>query len=169
MVDTRRLRNALGCFPTGVTVATANHPAGGYVGVTANSFSSVSLDPPLVLWSLVRSARSFEGFMAADWFAVNVLAADQLYLSQRFASKSEDKFEGVALEQHQHAPLIKDCVAWFVCRQHRVYEGGDHVIVLGEVVDFDYELEREALVFHRGAFAATGRETESSSIEKGAR
>lgn len=167
MVDTRKLRNALGCFPTGVTVVTANNPAGGYLGVTANSFSSVSLDPPLVLWSLIRSARSFSGFMAADWFAVNVLAADQIEVGQRFASKSEDKFEGVAVSQHPHAPLIEDCVAWFVCRQHETFDGGDHVIVLGEVAEFEYDPWREALVFHRGEFGGAGPGIGSVSAWKG--
>lgn len=155
-IDTRRLRNALGCFPTGVTVVTANDPDGGYVGVTANSFSSVSLDPPLILWALVRSARSFEAFMTADWFAVNVLASDQLHLSRRFASRRQDKFEGLVVDQHERAPLIRDCVAWFVCRRRDTYDGGDHVIVLGEVNEFDYHVDKEALVFHRGEYAVPG-------------
>lgn len=156
VIDTRRLRNALGCFPTGVTVVTTIGPDGNQAGITANSFSSVSLVPPLVLWSLIRSARSFDAFTTAEWFAINVLAADQLEIGLRFASRVEDKFHGLSVKEEPRAPRLEGSVAWFLCRRRDVHEGGDHVIVVGEVVDFDYDTRREPLVFRRGEYTVAG-------------
>lgn len=136
--DARALRDALGQFATGVTVVTTFDANDGPVGMTVSSFNSVSLDPPLVLWSLSRDALSFEAFMSAEGFAVHVLAADQESLSDRFAAKGEDKFAGLDLKSGLvHAPLLKECSARFQCEKRHRYEGGDHVILIGEVVAFE--------------------------------
>lgn len=151
--DSRDFRDALGCFPTGVAVVTAPDRAGGYVGVTANSFNSVSLDPPLVLWSLAKAARSRKAFIEAGWFAINILCAAQVDLSRRFARRDLDKFAGVeTVRGLGGVALLPGSAARFQCRTYAVYEGGDHEIFVGEVVDFDYS-GRPPLVFHRGDYA----------------
>jgi 3-hydroxy-9,10-secoandrosta-1,3,5(10)-triene-9,17-dione monooxygenase reductase component len=151
--DLRELRNAFGCFPTGVTVVTGPKPGGGHVGFTANSFSSVSLDPPMLLVSLARNADCFLAFMEAPSFAVNVLAADQEGLSRHFASKSPDKFAGLEVAiAGDGAALIEGCVAHFLCRVVSRYEAGDHVILVGGVTAFKYWPDRPPLVFARGRY-----------------
>lgn len=160
--DSREFRDALGCFPTGVAVVTAPDGAGGFVGVTANSFNSVSLDPPLVLWSLAKTALSHEAFVAAGWFAINILCSAQVELSQRFASRGTDKFAGVEFSRGLGGvALLPGCSARFQCRTFAIYEGGDHEIFVGEVVDFDYS-GRPPLVFHRGAYARAVEHDEES-------
>jgi len=154
--DPRQFRNALGNFATGVTVITACNPdKGELVGVTANSFNSVSVNPPLVLWSLDRGALSLKSFEAADHFIVNVLAADQVNLSQRFATQSEDKFKGLEFDKGiDGAPLLSGCAASFECKKSFTYEGGDHLIFVGEVQQFT-STGRSSLVFHRGSYAVS--------------
>ena len=149
----RQLRSALGSFPTGVTIVTTNDALGGDIGLTANSFSSVSLDPPLVLWSLSRNSGSRSAFEAAEYFAVHVLAAQQETLAARFAQRGAERFTGLRLERgHGNAPLIDGCSARFECRVAHHYEGGDHVIIVGEVLKFEH-FERPALAFHGGKYA----------------
>ena len=149
----RALRAALGQFATGVTVVTARAPDGTNVGVTASSFNSVSLEPPLVLWSLARSARSLAAFRGAGHFAVNVLAADQIPLSNRFATQRDDKFSGVeCVDGLGGAPLLAGCAARFQCRRAFEYDGGDHLIFVGEVLAFDCD-GSPSLLFHRGRYA----------------
>lgn len=151
-LDPREFRNALGNFATGVTIVTAVGEDGRRVGLTANSFSSVSLDPPLVLWSLSRKAPSLPVFTDASHFAINVLAEDQVALSNRFASPAKDKFEGVAWRPGLGgAPLIDGCVASFECRNYMQYDGGDHVIFVGHVDRFDYSA-RAPLLFVSGGY-----------------
>ena len=151
--DHREFRDALGSFPTGVAVVTASDGAGGHVGVTANSFNSVSLDPPLVLWSLAKTSRSRDAFHQAGWFAINILCAAQVDLSRRFATSGTDKFADVeTVPGLGGVALLPGSAARFQCRTYAVYEGGDHEIFVGEVVDFDYS-GRAPLVFHRGAYA----------------
>ncbi len=154
--DTGQYRNALGNFATGVTVVTACNPDDGkLVGVTANSFNSVSVDPPLVLWSLDQGALSLKSFEAADHFIVNVLAADQVNLSQRFARRSEDKFRELEFDSGiGGAPLLSGCAASFECKKSFTYEGGDHLIFVGEVHKFT-STDRSSLVFHRGSYAVS--------------
>ena len=160
--DSREFRDALGCFPTGVAVITAPDGEGGYVGVTANSFNSVSLDPPLVLWSLAKSAYSRDAFHRAGWFAINILASDQMDLSQRFATTGADKFVGVTFSKALGGvALLAGCAARFQCRTFAIYEGGDHEIFVGEVLDYDYS-GRSPLVFHRGAYAQAVRHDEEA-------
>lgn len=152
-LDSESFRRALGSFTTGVTVVTTYDQASGAdVGLTANSFNSVSLDPPLVLWSLARSALSLDAFVNAEYFAVHVLAVDQEELSGRFARRGEDKFAGLNLERGPgNIPLLDRFAARFVCRKAFQYEGGDHEIFVGEVVAFDHT-DSAPLVFHGGQY-----------------
>ncbi|MBV9752103.1 MAG: flavin reductase [Hyphomicrobiales bacterium] len=149
--DQRAFRRALGQFATGVAIVTAS--AGDQLaGVTANSFTSVSLDPPLVLWSLETKAQSLPVFREASHFAVNVLSADQVALSTRFARSSLDKFHGVDWRRGESgAPLIEDVAAHFECRREVEYEGGDHAILIGRVDRFA-RFDREVLVFAHGRY-----------------
>jgi len=151
--DTVAFRRALGNFATGVTVMTTSH-AGRKTGMTANSFNSVSLQPPLILWSIVKTARSYEVFEQANYFAVNVLAADQIALSNHFARYSEDKFEGIEVETAEcGVPLLPNCAARFVCEKYQCVDGGDHWIMLGKVLHFD-DFGRSPLLYHQGAYSA---------------
>jgi 3-hydroxy-9,10-secoandrosta-1,3,5(10)-triene-9,17-dione monooxygenase reductase component len=152
-VHVRRFRSALGAFATGVTIVTTRDGEGRDVGLTANSFNSVSLDPPMVLWSLARSARSLPAFLAASHFAVHVLAADQEELSMRFAARGLEKFAGLNLERGaQSIPLLRGCAARFQCRTAFRHEAGDHMIFVGEVEAFDHS-DLPELLFHRGRYA----------------
>ncbi|TCT11933.1 flavin reductase (DIM6/NTAB) family NADH-FMN oxidoreductase RutF [Tepidamorphus gemmatus] len=151
--DSRELRRALGQFATGVTVVTTRDPASGHaVGMTANSFSSVSLEPPLILWSITRTARSLPAFLAASHFAVNVLSAEQIDLSVRFARPAEDRFAGIAWREGLGgAPLLPNLSALFECRRVASHEGGDHIILVGKVERFA-RFERPGLVFAQGRY-----------------
>lgn len=152
-LDPRAFRRALGNFATGVTVVTAATPGGAQVGVTANSFNSVSLDPPLVLWSIDKRSGSYPVFAQASHFAINVLAADQVDLSNRFARPSEDKFAGIEVNLGAGgAPLLADCAARFQCEKYQQIDGGDHWILIGKVIAFD-DLGRAPLVYHQGAYS----------------
>lgn len=149
--DPKTYRNALGQFATGVTIVTTRDAQGLPVGVTANSFNSVSLDPPLILWSLARSARSMAAFEQAESFAVHVLASDQDDLANRFASRAEDKFAGLDIGD-EGPPFIHGCSARLICKTRHLYEGGDHVIMVGEVIDYESD-GKPPLLFHGGAYA----------------
>ena len=147
-----RLREAFGSFVTGITVITTRH-AGEPHGLTANSFASVSLEPPLVLFSLSRSADCFYAFARAEAFAGNVLRSDQEALSSRFATKDADKWAGVDRRPgHGGCPLLDGAIATFECRVAARHEGGDHVIYVGEVVGFDHHPGAEPLAFFRGRY-----------------
>jgi flavin reductase (DIM6/NTAB) family NADH-FMN oxidoreductase RutF len=150
--DRRDFRRALGQFATGVTVVSTRARDGRRIGLTVNSFSSVSLDPPLVLWSLSRNSSSLADFTSASHFAVNVLAAGQHHLSRQFATSLEDRFGDVeCLEGRGGCPLLKGATAHFVCRNIRQCDGGDHVIFIGEVEDYKWN-EGEPLIFHSGRY-----------------
>ncbi len=155
-LDTDSFRHALGHFATGVTIVTTRDENGEYVGVTANSFNSVSMDPPLVLWSLDKRAHSLKTYETAEHFVVNVLAADQVSLSKRFATSGAiDKFQGVSCtEGVGGAPILAGCAAYFQCKKSFTYEGGDHLILVGEVVTFEAS-GRSSLVFHKGSYAVS--------------
>ena len=132
--DPRELRRALGRFATGVTVVTTVGETGEPVGLTANSFSSVSLDPPLILWSLGNTATSLPAFMQAEWFAVNVLGSHQHHLSNRFATQGGEKYEGVDYEVGLGGcPVLLDSLACFECTVFDRVAAGDHTIFLGKV------------------------------------
>lgn len=150
---TRQFRTALGSFATGVTIVTTRNMAGEDIGLTANSFNSLSLDPPMVLWSLARKSLSLPAFLESGYFAVHVLAADQEDLSVTFATRGADKFAGLAVTRGAGGiPLIPGCSALFQCKTAFHTEGGDHVIFVGEVQDFEH-FSRAPLVFHSGRYA----------------
>ena len=151
-IDPRDFRSALGTYATGVTIITAAGTDGKPYGLTCNSFASVSLNPPLVLWSLVLYSSSLSVFQNASHFAVNVLGASQQALANKFAKSSEDKFVGVDWTSGiGNAPLLMECVANFQCRAVNRYYGGDHVIFLGAVEDYAYN-RNEPLLFARGGY-----------------
>ncbi|MBL8588478.1 MAG: flavin reductase family protein [Methylobacteriaceae bacterium] len=151
-LDPLDFRAALGAFTTGVAIIAAATPDGRRAGLTANSFASVSLAPPLVLWSLSLHSQSLAIFQEASHFAVNVLGRHQAELATRFARPSEDRFSGVATDAGLGgAPLIADCVAQFQCRNAMRHYGGDHVIFLGAVEAYAHD-GRPPLVFSRGRF-----------------
>lgn len=151
-IDLAELRSALSCFATGVAVVTTVGDGGAPVGLTINSFNSVSLDPPLVLWSLANSAPSIGAFRAHGDFAINILAADQLEICKQFARPADNKFSGVDYSAgHNGVPLIVGSAAQLECRAYAKYPGGDHEIHLGEVVGIQTS-DRPPLVFHRGRF-----------------
>src|SRR3569623_404748 len=136
--DPMEFRKALGSFATGVTIITTRGADGSPIGLTVNSFNSVSLNPPLVLWSLAATSLSLTIFRAASHWAVHVLASDQESLSGRFARRGEDKFSGRTIEEGAGGvPLLTGCAARFECRTAFQYEGGDHVIFVGEVLAFN--------------------------------
>lgn len=154
-VDAKTFREALGAYATGVTIVTARSKEGIDVGVTANSFNSVSLDPPLVLWSLARTSSSFPVFEQSEHFVAHILASDQEALSNKFATRGIDKFAGLQFERgHGDAPLLGGCAARFECRVAHRYDGGDHSILVGEVLKFDRE-GGKPLAYLGGKYAYT--------------
>ncbi|VVQ35421.1 p-hydroxyphenylacetate 3-hydroxylase, reductase component [Pseudomonas fluorescens] len=165
--DTRAFRRALGNFATGVTVVTAATSSGRKVGVTANSFNSVSLDPPLVLWSIDKRSSSHEAFEEASHFAVNVLAADQIDLSNNFARPKDDRFAGIEYDPGEGgAPVFADCSARFHCEKFQQVDGGDHWIMIGKVVAFD-DFGRSPLLYHQGAYSMVLPHTRMTRREEG--
>lgn len=149
--DARELRAALGAFATGVAIVTTRAQDGLH-GLTINSFASVSLDPPLVLWSLDRRSHSLRAFETGAVFAVNVLGRHQADLARRFARHGVDRFAQTPLtEGLDGAPLLGDCVACFECRRVAAHDGGDHVIIVGRIERYRAD-QRPALVFSRGKF-----------------
>ena len=152
-MDSAEFRTALGCFATGVTVVTAVGPRGEHIGITINSFNSVSLDPPLILFSLNRRAYSLRAFISTQAFAVNILRAGQEELSNRFARASEDKWSGVDYEVWDDGcPILTDALASFECQVRHTYHGGDHVIFVGEVTRLRHDPEGQPLLYHRGKY-----------------
>ncbi|MCD2512474.1 flavin reductase family protein [Comamonas endophytica] len=144
-------RKALGQFATGVTIVTALDALGQPVGVTVSSFNSVSLHPPLVLWSMANSAASLPVFMAGTHYAVHVLGAEQKELAMRFATKGIDRWAGVAHQPgHSGVPLLDGAVATFECFNRSRYQEGDHVIFVGEVERCGYRNEAAPLIYHDG-------------------
>ncbi|WP_366657167.1 flavin reductase family protein [Fodinicurvata sp. EGI_FJ10296] len=151
-LDGRTLRSALGHFATGVTIVTGIGTRGRPVGVTANSFASVSLDPPLVSWSLSRESPNLATFREGGRFAINILSEDQQSLSARFARPVEDKFASVPwFPGTTGCPILPDGLAWFDCRVHASHDVGDHVIFIGRVVAFE-ERGGAPLVFFGGRY-----------------
>ncbi|MDD5250918.1 MAG: flavin reductase family protein [Rhodocyclaceae bacterium] len=153
-IDPLLLRVALGQYATGVAIVTTVDADGRPMGLTVNSFASVSLDPPLVLWSLGRGSACVPSFKACSHFVVNVLAADQVELSNRFAAAALDKFAHLQWQPGLGgAPLLPGCCARFECSSEARHAGGDHLIFVGRVERFDRE-ERPPLVFHGGRYCA---------------
>ncbi|MBN1008583.1 flavin reductase [Amphritea pacifica] len=164
--DPKDFRRALSQFPTGVTVITTLDADGKPVGVTASSFNSVSMDPVLVLWSIDKSAHSLPAFEQAKHFAVNVLGQDQVSTSNNFASRGEDKFANAAYTAGLGgAPVLDNYAAQFECKTWAVYEGGDHLILVGEVINYRYNDSVEPLVFARGSYAISSQHPEMNSSQ----
>ena len=151
--SSQEFRAALGMFATGVTIVTARNMQGKLIGLTANSFNSVSLDPPLVLWSLAQAAGSLPTFSAGSHYAINILAADQKTLADRFALKGADRWRGVGFSEGLGgAPLLSGAAATFECFNRSRYDEGDHVIFVGEVERCSWRAGASPLLFHGGRF-----------------
>ena len=156
-LDGREFRRALGCFATGVTVVSTVAADGAYAGLTVSSFNALSLNPPLVLWSLGVASTLRRDFEAASHFAVNVLADGQIALSRRFASRAAHTFAKLDVRSGAGgAPLLPDCAAWFECRTVSRATRGDHLLFIGEVERFA-STTRKPLLFLHGHYAAAGK------------
>lgn len=152
-IDSRALRNALGQFATGVTVITAAPPDCAPFGMTVNSFSAVSLEPPLVLWCLQKNSECFAAFAQCTHYAVNVLQHDQQALSDRYAKKGEHALQSADYRTGRSGvPILKGCMANFECAIDARHDGGDHIILLGRVLVMDSLPERKPLVFFAGRY-----------------
>lgn len=161
--ETRALRNAFGSFMTGVTVVTTHDAQGRPLGFTANSFASVSLDPPMVLVCLAKTSQNLDAFLSAPGFAVNILAETQIDISNIFARPAADRFSSVTWQAGPHgAPLLAGAAAWFDCALHQTTEAGDHVILIGKVEAFD-DTPRPGLGYARGAYVTPMMTTEALS------
>lgn len=157
--DSPAFRRALGCFATGVTVVTARDAAGRNRGITINSFSSVSLEPPLILFCLDKATPSFASYCEARRFVVNVLRADQHALSVRFATAATDKWNGVPYDLWPgDLPVLRGCLASLACRREALYEGGDHVIVVGQVERLEAAEEGDPLIYFQSNYRSVGPE-----------
>lgn len=153
--DHRTLRETLGLFVTGVTIITTQTEEGEMIGITANSFNSVSLDPPLVLWSVACNSRSLQGFENARYFAVHILRDDQVDLSQRFAVRSADKFQGIKVNRGLgDVPLLPECAARLECSLYGRHPAGDHIIFVARVERMQSDRSARPLVYHGGSYAS---------------
>jgi 3-hydroxy-9,10-secoandrosta-1,3,5(10)-triene-9,17-dione monooxygenase reductase component len=165
--DSRNFRNALGSFATGVTIVTTLDADGKDVGLTANSFNSVSLDPPMVLWSLAKTSAALPAFMESPHFAVHILSAEQEALSNTFSRRGIDKFAGVEVARGiGGVALLAGCSAYFECSTTFRYEGGDHVIFVGEVIGFTDEA-RAPLVYHSGGYGLVVKKQATAPAQPG--
>jgi len=154
MDDLKNFRACLGKFTTGVTVVTCTGTDGEHCGITANSFSSVSLDPPLILWNIAKVSRSLEAYLGAKFFAVNILAEQQADISKRFAKSEKGLFDGVTHSLSANgAPIIPDTLACLECQTWQIHDCGDHYIMIGEVLHYWTE-DRKALIFSDGGYAS---------------
>lgn len=164
--DPIQLRAALSRFATGVTIVTTRGPDGRFEGLTANSFSAVSLDPPLVLWCLQKRAPSLESFRSSGYFAVNVLGTHQHSHCRHFATPSANKFASIEHELGVgDCPLLTDSVAIFECSTHSVVEGGDHLIFIGRVEKAIYR-DAEPLIFSAGSFCVPTQFSTTQPVQK---
>jgi flavin reductase (DIM6/NTAB) family NADH-FMN oxidoreductase RutF len=162
-IDARALRNALGHYATGVAVITTRTPQGANTGVTVNSFTSVSLAPPLVLFCLANRANVLAAFEQAGHFAINVLARGQQGLSNRFARPSSNNWDDVAHRAGEHGcAMLEGALASFECVRRAAYPGGDHLILVGEVLRFEAAPIAEPLVFYQGSYGTFARDQEGA-------
>lgn len=151
-IDPDEFRHALSYFATGVAVVTTLDTRGDKVGITVSSFNSVSLDPPLILWSVGLDSQSYDVFTAAEHFAVHVLSMNQKYLSDRFAQRGGKKFDSLDCIEGMHGvPVLPDFLACFECSTEHIYPGGDHKIIVGRVHRFE-ERDSDPLIIHRSQF-----------------
>lgn len=163
--EERHFRHALSEFATGVAVITATADDGSLIGMTMSSFNSVSLDPPLILFSVDRKAYSLPSLLAAKGYAVNILARDQDDISNRFAKAMSDKWEAVeSTNGYEQAPLIAGALAHFECEPHATHDGGDHVIFVGRVVRYSTRPDKPPpLLFFRGRYYDTQQDNSCDS------
>jgi flavin reductase (DIM6/NTAB) family NADH-FMN oxidoreductase RutF len=153
LASTKELRRCFGSFATGVTIVTTSDRDGEPVGITVNSFTSVSLEPPLVLFCVDNGALSADIFQTAPAFAINVLSEDQRQLSNRFAKQSADKWSGISFDiGDSGCPLLRNTLAKIDCSRHATYDAGDHTIILGQVLDMQFQEKCRPLLFHRGQY-----------------
>lgn len=154
-IEPREFRDTVGCFATGITIITTLQEDGAPVGLTANSFTSLSLDPPMVLFCLDHNVASFDAFQADGHFAVNILSKGQQELSSRFAKSGPEKWDGITFDRWDTgSPILTGCLASMECRVSSINEGGDHVIVIGEVVRMARSQEDMLpLLYYRGGYA----------------
>ncbi len=158
--DTKKFRQALGQFPTGVTVITTLDKEGNPIGVTASSFNSVSMEPPLVLWSVAKKAYSAKIFESAEYFIINVLAESQVDVSNTCAQQGVDKFANLQYKAGiGDCPKLADTSACFECKTWQLYDGGDHLIVVGEVINYESNQALKPLVYACGSYAVTAPHT----------
>ena len=163
-LDTRALRNALGHYTTGVAVITARTSAGEHTGITVNSFTSVSLSPPLVLFCVASRSNLMVTFEQAGHFAINVLSKGQQELSNRFAKPSSNNWEGVKFQVGQDGcALLEGVLGTFECARRSAFPGGDHLILLGEVLRFEATAVAEPLVFYQGSYGTFTRDQSSTN------
>lgn len=156
-IDGRELRNALGRFATGVCLITLETAQGDSLALTANSFSSVSLEPPLVLWSLQNNSDVFEHYATAPYFAINILAADQQPLSDSYARKGQHQLEPAHFTRGaKGSPVISGALVSFECELAATHEGGDHLIIVGKVIQMSAREEGDPLLFFGGGYRALG-------------
>lgn len=147
-LEPRSLRQLLGQYATGITVVTALDVNQRKIGMTANSFTSVSLDPPLILWNIAKSATHFEDFRQAEYFAINILNEDQYLESNHFSKSADDKFEGLDdVDEYMGIPILNKSLTTFVCRQYELHEAGDHYIIVGQIEACRNQMGNP-LVFH---------------------
>jgi len=159
MDDLKKFRQCLGKFATGVTVVTCTDEDGRPYGITANSFSSVSLEPRLILWNIAKVSNSLQAFLDADFFAINVLASGQQELSSHFAKSDHTLFDEIEIDRSGHnLPLIPDSLACFECCTSQIHDCGDHYIVIGEVLKFRSR-ETDPLLFFAGRYAEIDKES----------
>ena len=153
--DTSHFRRALSQFATGVTIITTRLSDGSFLGLTASSFNSVSLEPPLVLWSLANASASLEAFSGNSHYVINVLSAQQVALAERFGKRRTNKFDGIDYQLSRTGqPVLTGVAAWFECHNRSRYPEGDHVIFVGEVEQCEVQ-PQAGLVFHNGKFVKT--------------
>lgn len=150
----KKFRQCLGNFATGVAVVTCTDDKGKPYGITANSFSSVSLEPRLILWNIAKVSNSLQAFLDAEFFAINILARDQQELSTHFAKSDHTLFDTIEISRSaERVPMIPGALACFECRTHQIHDCGDHYIIIGEVVRFE-TTDAEPLLFFGGKYAA---------------
>ena len=154
-LDIRAFRDALGCYPTGVAVVTAGEGEASHIGISVNSFTSVSLDPPLVLWAIDRRSRRHGPFVTAPGFTVSILSAEHKSVSSRLAGPGEHSLDGLPLLATELGPpALADSLAVFECAREQVVEGGDHTVLIGRVLRFHRPLEGAPLVYFKGRYSA---------------
>ncbi len=153
MSEDRAYRDCLGRFATGITVMTCRDPEGVPTGITVNSFTSVSLEPRLILWNIARESRSTQTFLDAGEFVVNILGADQQALSDHFASPERPVFDAFgATESSSGQPVLPGCLAWLHCRTATIHDGGDHHIVIGEVEHHELGSDKGPLLYYASGY-----------------